>query len=65
MIITKPWLMQHRTKRKSWNAAQLKLLGVAWQPPKNWIQSIIGNQITPEQAERFEMLAGDVAKKRN
>jgi hypothetical protein len=64
IIITRKFIMQHRTKGKSWNARQLRILGLSWPPAKSWIKSIIGNQISAEQAERFEMLAGEQAIKR-
>jgi len=62
MIITKDWIMAHKTARGSWNAKQLKCLGIDWPAPKGWIQRAVGTVISTLDQNRFEILAGEPAK---
>ncbi len=62
MIITKKWIMDNQTPGGSWNAKQLKVLGISWPAPKGWIGRLVGTKITTSNKGAFEHLAGDTAK---
>lgn len=53
--ITKEWVKQfpHR-KPAGWTKEQLACIGVQWPIMAGWIDKIVGNQITEEQALKFE-----------
>jgi hypothetical protein len=54
MIITKDWLMRHRTKRGAWTRYQILALGIGWPPSQGWVKRLVGCDITDENALRFE-----------
>lgn len=54
MIITREYLLLHRTDKGSWTKAQFDILGLSWPPRKNWISLIVNKEVTDEQAKRFE-----------
>ena len=62
MIITKEWIMAHQTARGSWNAKQLKCLGITWPPPKGWHRRAVGTEVSALMANRFEHFAGEPVK---
>lgn len=65
MIITREYIMKHRTQRKSWTRSQFKALGVSWPPLKGWKGRIIGTEISQEAAEIFEQkITATQAKKK-
>jgi hypothetical protein len=53
MILTKEFIHEHKTENKGWTEAQLKAIGVEWQPPKGWIKAVTGKEITEEQKQQF------------
>lgn len=55
MKITEKWLMDHATKHGSgWTREQLRLIGVAWPPPRGWKRAMIGVHVAEDLARRFE-----------
>jgi hypothetical protein len=52
--ITREYIMKHRTKRGSWTRVQVLALGINWPPHQGWIDEVIGNVLTAEQANQFE-----------
>ena len=58
-IVTKEWIMSHQTAKGSWNAKQLKCLGIDWPAKKGWIGRVVGTDITYDMAQQFEMLADE------
>lgn len=52
--ITKEWLLKHKTKRGGYTKVQIKSLGLKYPLTKGWQGSLIGRQITREQASNFE-----------
>jgi len=61
-IVTKEWIMSHQTDKGSWNARQLKCLGIDWPAKKGWINRMVGQDINPIMKGRFELLAGEPSK---
>ena len=55
--ITRQWIHDNTTKGGSWNARQLRCLGIAWQPTKGWQKRVVGQEISIKLKERFETLA--------
>lgn len=60
--VTKDWIMSHQTSKGSWNAKQLKCLGLDWPASKGWINRAVGYVITTDMQQKFEILAGEPAK---
>lgn len=60
--VSKAWIHDNKTTGGSWNAKQLKCLGIAWQPPKGWIKRVVGQEISIETKEAFESYAGENQK---
>jgi len=64
MRITMDWLNSVGTscgpeaKKRSWNADQLAILGVAWPPTKGWMRQLVGKEISESDAERVAALRG-------
>lgn len=54
MILTKKYIMNHRTQRGSWTRSQLKAIGVNWPPARGWQKRAIGREISQEAAKLFE-----------
>lgn len=51
--ITEDLLLAGRATAGGWKKAQLALIGVAWPPPKGWKATVIGTDISDEDAARF------------
>lgn len=47
-----------KSVKGGWSQAQLAILGIAWPPPKGWIQQVIGRTIPKWDADRFVALRG-------
>ena len=60
--VTKQWIHDNKTTGGSWNAKQLKCLGISWPAPKGWINRITGTEIPIAAKDRFEHLAAYKAK---
>lgn len=54
MIVTREYLLLHRTNKGAWTKAQFDILGLSWPPKKNWIILIVEKELTDDQAKRFE-----------
>ncbi len=54
MIITRDYLLAHRTAKKSWTKAQFDILGLNYPPVKGWILQINGKKLTELEAKLFE-----------
>jgi hypothetical protein len=54
MKITKDYLNTHKTAKGGFTRKQFQILGINWQPKKGWERQVIGNELTPEEAELFE-----------
>ncbi len=59
-IVTRKWIMQHRTANRAWTNAQLNALGV--EKTNGWIDRIEGKKITDAQRIAFEMNKETFAK---
>lgn len=57
MQITQQWLNENKTPRGGYRIAQLRLIGVRWPPAPGWKRAVVGTEITPEEARKFEGLA--------
>mgnify|MGYP001606919754 CR=1 FL=1 len=56
-VITSEWLHVHASVGGvGWNAAQLRVLGVAWPPRKGWLSRLVGTKISREVKAEFERL---------
>ena len=53
-VITKEWLDSNRTAKGAFTRKQIQALGIKWPPRSGWMQSVIGEMITHEQARQFE-----------
>lgn len=63
MIITNDYLEQNKTPKGAWTKKQLAAIGVNWPPKKGWKKRVIGNEITEEQASKFERCKTPVSTK--
>jgi hypothetical protein len=54
MIVTKDWIMQHRTDSGSWTRSQLNILDVRWPPAHGWIERSIGKELSDYKRTMFE-----------
>jgi len=63
MIITKEWIMNFRTERGAWTRVQIESLGIEWPAKKGWITELLGAEIGPEQAKKFELGRSETAEK--
>ncbi len=53
-VITKEWLDSNRTDKGAFTRKQIQALGIKWPPRSGWMQSVVGEMITHEQARQFE-----------
>ena len=63
VMITREYIMKHRTKRGAWTRVQILALGIEWPPTQGWIDEIVGNVLSPERAKEFETGKNTNAKK--
>jgi len=54
VLVTKDYIMKHRTKRGGWTRAQILALGLEYPVQSGWIYSLCGETITGEMASNFE-----------
>ena len=54
MIVTRAYILKHRTPRGAWTKAQMIALGVGWPQPRGWIDKADGKEISAGAAELFE-----------
>ena len=54
MIVTRDYILQHRTRKGAWTKAQMIALGVGWPQPRGWIDKTVGKEISAGAAELFE-----------
>ena len=57
--ITRAWIIGNQTAKGSWNAKQLKCLGIDWPAKKGWINRVVGDEITYDMQQKFEILADE------
>ena len=60
--VSREWIMSHQTSKGSWNAKQLKCLGLDWPASKGWVGRAVGDVITIDMKDKFELLAGEPSK---
>ena len=58
MIVTRNFLLKHRTKEQAWTKAQMDVLGLPWPPKKGWIGRIKDMELDQQQVEDFIKGAG-------
>jgi hypothetical protein len=63
MKISESLLEAGKSIRGGWNRKQMDILGVDWPAERGWRKKTIGKEITPEDAEKFLDLRGDVQRK--
>ena len=56
--ITRDYIESNKTARGAWTKVQIEALGIEWPPTGGWIDRLIGEVISPEQARRFEQGKG-------
>ena len=61
MIVTKEWILGNQTPKGSWNAKQLKCLGIDWPAKKGWNNRMVGNEISSTAEYKFELFAREPA----
>lgn len=54
ILVTKDYILKHRTRRGAWTKEQMIALGVGWPQPHGWMKDAIGTHISIEEANRFE-----------
>ncbi len=54
MKVTCEFIMENRTERGAWTYAQIEDLGLKWPPLKDWIDSVIGQELTDAQVVKFK-----------
>lgn len=54
VLVTQEYLYKHRTKNGAWTKAQILALDIEWPMRTGWLDRIIGEYITTEQARKFE-----------
>ena len=54
MIVTRDYIMLHRTEAGSWTRPQLKALGVTWPPNAGWVERSIGSDLSDKNKWIFE-----------
>jgi hypothetical protein len=70
-IVTKDWLLKHKTKRGAYTKEQILAVGLKYPLITGWMDDLVGVKITSDQAARFEdgktifTPAGKKYKKRN
>ena len=52
--VTKMWLRQNKTVAGGYSKLQVECLGVTWPPPKGWLNSVVGKEISIEAKGMFE-----------
>lgn len=52
--VTYEWIMEHRTERGAWTAAQWRALGIPTKNNSGWIRRCEGLMISEEQRSAFE-----------
>jgi hypothetical protein len=53
IVVTKEFLLKHRTINNAWISKQLSLLDVSWPPKKGWIKKVIGKKLSKEDSLLF------------
>ena len=54
VVITREYINSNKTARGAWTKVQIEALGLEWPPTNGWINCLIGEILSPEQASRFE-----------
>jgi len=54
VVLTKEYIMKHRTQAGSWTKAQIQALGLDYPPRHGWIAQLIGKELSESQAQLFE-----------
>jgi hypothetical protein len=54
MIVTREWVMRHRTPNGGWTRAQLDAIGVKWPPKRGWVVTVIGRDLPDDAVQAFE-----------
>lgn len=62
MIITKEFLMEHRTIYNAWTKKQTSVLGLTWPLKAGWINQVIGNELNEDQVNFFIQGKNDYCK---
>jgi hypothetical protein len=63
VLVTREYIMKHRTKRGAWTRVQILALGIEWPPQQGWIDEVCGQTLSPESAIEFETGKEIAAKK--
>jgi len=58
VIITKSYIMKHRTDKGAWTQPQLEALGIDWPPRKGWIDRACGKELSNANQIQFESRIG-------
>ena len=53
MILTKKFLLEHRTKSNAWTKEQFRIIGLTWPPKQNWMSLVKDKELTGAQAAEF------------
>jgi hypothetical protein len=63
VLVTREYIMKHRTKRGAWTRVQILALGIEWPPQQGWIDEVCGQTLSPSNAMKFEAGKDITAKK--
>lgn len=58
MILTRRYIMNHRTDKGSWTKPQIEALGIDWPPRQGWIYRACGQTIGHTDQQIFESRMG-------
>ena len=56
IVLTKEIINAARTPNGGFTKSQLAAIGIAWPPPKDWSNKMIGTMISPSQLEKFKQI---------
>jgi len=62
MILTKKFLLDHRTKKQAWTKEQFRIIGMTWPPKQNWMSLVKDKELTGAEVAEF-IRAKDISAK--
>lgn len=62
MILTKKFLLDHRTKKGAWTKEQFRIIGMTWPPKQNWMSLVKGKELSGAEVAEFIRAKDKTAK---
>jgi len=53
LILTKKFLLTHRTKKGAWTKEQFRIIGMTWPPKQNWMSLVKDKELTDAEVAEF------------